>query len=93
MYQIEYTKSFWRDMNRSKRLGLNIQEVISVVEILAEDGCVPSGYTPHMLHGKYAGCWECHIDDDWLLIWRQDDKRLTLLVMRTGSHDELFHNK
>jgi len=48
---------------------------------------------PHMLHDKYAGCWECHIEDDWLLIWRQNDKQLTLLLTDTGTHTYLFGKK
>ena len=64
-----------------------------VVELLAENGCVPECYKPHMLRDEYAGLMECHIEDDWLLIWRQDDRKLTLLLTDTGSHDYLFHKK
>ncbi len=46
-----------------------------------------------MLHEEYAGLWECHIEEDWLLVWRQNDKRLTLLLTNTGTHKELFQGK
>ncbi|MBD5292689.1 MAG: type II toxin-antitoxin system mRNA interferase toxin, RelE/StbE family [Bacteroides sp.] len=45
------------------------------------------------LSGNYAGQWECHINgrnSDWLLVWEQNDNALTLLMIRTGSHSDLF---
>ena len=50
-------------------------------------------FFPHQLAGRYAGLWECHIEDDWLLIWRQDDRQLTLLLTDTGTHLDLFGKK
>ena len=67
-----------------------MQLLKDVVDLLAEDECVPEEYKPHVLHDNYAGLWECHIEDDWLLVWRQNDNKLTLLLTNTGSHDELF---
>ena len=45
---------------------------------------------PHKLAGEYAGCWECHMQPDWLLIWRQNDLELELILVDTGSHSDLF---
>ena len=42
---------------------------------------------------EFAGLWECHIEDNWLLIWKQDNKQLTLLLTDTGSHESLFGRK
>ena len=47
-------------------------------------------YRPHKLQGKYKGCWECHINPDWLLVWEQDDRQLRLILVDTGSHSDLF---
>ena len=60
------------------------------VSILAEKGKLPPEYNPHKLFGNYAGCWECHIKPDWLMIWKQDDNKLTLLFLNTGTHSDLF---
>ncbi|KKR82049.1 MAG: Toxin-antitoxin system, toxin component, RelE family, partial [Parcubacteria group bacterium GW2011_GWD2_40_9] len=43
---------------------------------------------PHKLKGEYGGCWECHIESDWLLIWEFYPDRI--LLIRTGSHADLF---
>ena len=40
--------------------------------------------------GKYTGCWECHLEPDWLLIWRQNDYALVLILVDTGTHSDLF---
>ena len=90
MYTIRTTREFDKDVKSCKQQGRNMQLLKDVVDLLAEDGCVPEEYKPNVLHDNYAGLWECHIEDDWLLVWRQNDNKLTLLLTNTGSHDELF---
>jgi mRNA interferase YafQ len=90
MYTVRTTQEFDRDVKRCKKNGRNMQLLRDVVELLEENGSVPESYKPHMLHDEYAGLWECHIEEDWLLVWRQNDKRLTLLLTNTGTHKELF---
>lgn len=46
--------------------------------------------TSHRLYGEYAECWECHLESDWLMIWRQNDMTLELILVDTGSHSDLF---
>ncbi len=55
-----------------------------------EEGRLPSKYKPHILHGDWNGFWECHLTPDWLLIWEQNEKELTLYFMDTGTHSDLF---
>ena len=47
-------------------------------------------YNPHPIKGNYKGCMECHIQSDWLLIWKQDDNKLELIMVDTGTHSDLF---
>ena len=47
-------------------------------------------YRDHALAGDYAGCRECHITPDWLLIYEIDGDTLLLYLMRTGTHSDLF---
>lgn len=44
----------------------------------------------HRLSGNYSAFRECHIEPDWLLLYRQDEKELILFLFRTGSHSDLF---
>jgi mRNA interferase YafQ len=43
-----------------------------------------------MLHGDRQGQWECHIQPNWLLIWKQKGNELELLMLNTGTHSDLF---
>ena len=90
MYIVRTTHEFNQDVKLCKQKGLNMKLLRETVELLAEEGSLPEHYKPHLLHDRYAGLWECHIEDDWLLVWRQNDNKLTLLLTNTGSHEELF---
>ena len=43
-----------------------------------------------ILHGNHEGEWEAHIKPDWLLVWEQNDDELTLLMLTTGTHSDVF---
>lgn len=89
-YTIHYSGHFKKSYKRCKRRGLNIANFEEVVRLLAETGTLPAKYRPHVLSGKYAGIWECHIEPDWLLLWKQNDMELTLLLLDTGTHSDVF---
>ena len=90
MYSVEYTKRFEKDVKRCVKRGLNISKLHVAANLLAMTGTLPSQYKPHKLTGNYTGCWECHIEPNWLLVWEQDDLRLTLLFLHTGTHSDIF---
>lgn len=90
MYHVEYTGAFRKDVKLCVKRGLDIRLLQDAITILARDGKLPLEYRPHILSGKYAGIWECHIKGDWLMTWRQNDDRLELLMLNTGSHSDLF---
>jgi len=58
------------------------------VELLADTGDLPPEYRPHCLIREWTGYWECHIEADWLLIYRVTDEEI--ILVRTGSHTDLF---
>lgn len=90
MYQIHYTNRFKKDVKRAIKRGYNILLLQEVIDLIQKNGTLPSKYKPHILSGKYAGLHECHIKPDWLLIWEQDDQKLTLLFLSTGTHSDIF---
>jgi mRNA interferase YafQ len=89
-YTINYSSRFKKSYKLCKRHGLNIANFETVVSLLAETGTLPAKYRPHILSGKYAGIWECHIEPNWLLLWKQNDTELTLLLLDTGTHSDVF---
>ena len=62
----------------------------TVSNLLRETGTVPAEYLPHPLKGKYIGCWECHIQPNWLLVWKKNKKELILIFIDTGTHSDLY---
>jgi len=90
MYSIEYSGQFKKSLKLAKKRGLPLESLYLVISILAEKGVLPQEYRPHLLSGKYSGIWECHIKPDWLLLWKQNDEELILLLLNTGSHSDLF---
>ncbi|MDP3902170.1 MAG: type II toxin-antitoxin system YafQ family toxin [bacterium] len=79
---------FDRDIQRLKQRGKNIEKLISMISIIEQGKRLPSSLRPHKLKGEYDGCWECHIESDWLLVW--ESYRDYILLIRTGNHADLF---
>lgn len=89
-YTLKTTNQFEKDLKRCIKRGFPINKLKEVVTLLVNNGTLPSVYKPHKLVGNRKGEWECHIQPDWLLIWQQNDDELTLLLMNTGTHSDLF---
>ncbi|AUS04399.1 type II toxin-antitoxin system YafQ family toxin [Pseudotamlana carrageenivorans] len=90
MYKLSTTNRFDKDLKRCLKRGYDLKQLKVVLLLLEKKGSLPKKYKPHKLKGNYAGCWECHIKPDWLLVWKQDDNKLTLLLTNTGTHSDLF---
>ena len=89
MFTIEYTNQFKKDLKRYKNQKGKTKVLYNVLNQLRESGRVDSSLKPHMLSGVYSGCIECHIQNDFLLIWVDADNQIIKLI-RLGSHAELF---
>jgi mRNA interferase YafQ len=79
---------FDRDVRRTKRRGKDIEKLIAAVSLLEKAGRLSPDFHSHKLSGEYEGCWECHLEYDWLLIYELKDEEVILI--RTGSHSDLF---
>ena len=86
--KIEYGKQFKKDVKRIKRSGKDMQKLLRVIDLLMSQTPLPDRCRPHKLTGDYKDWWECHIEPDWLLVYKADAQRLKLA--RTGSHSDLF---
>lgn len=89
-YAIIPSKRFEKDLKRCEKRGYDMQLIKDALALLADTGQLPPEYHPHKLAGDYAGCWECHLKPDWLLVWQQNDRELVLLLTNTGTHSDLF---
>jgi len=83
--QLKETTQFKRDLKRFKHARDLLTELNKVLKSLRDDGKVPKSYLPHSLHGDYKDCMECHVLDDFLLIWIDKTKPI-IKLLRLGSH-------
>ncbi|MDT8411505.1 MAG: type II toxin-antitoxin system YafQ family toxin [Vicingaceae bacterium] len=90
MYKVEYSNKIKKEIKLAQKRGLKIQLFKDVVTTLAKNGKLPAKYKPHQLKGNYKGYWECHIQPDWLLVWKQVDNIKLIILARTGTHSDLF---
>lgn len=90
MLEIVPSNQFKRDLKLAKRRGCNLEHLRDVVNVLAREQKLAEKYRDHGLTGNYSGFRECHIELDWLLIYRISQDALELFLFRTGTHSDLF---
>lgn len=90
MLSIVISNQFKKDLKLAKKRGLKINHLKEVIDTLANSKPLNEKYRDHNLSGEYSGFRECHIEPDWLLIYRVEDRELELFLFRTGSHSDLF---
>jgi mRNA interferase YafQ len=88
--EIIASNKFRKDLKLARKRGLKLEKLDVVVETLANQLPLDTRYRDHALTGNYGDFRECHIEPDWLLIYRQDEDVLELFLFRTGSHSDLF---
>jgi mRNA interferase YafQ len=88
MRAIHETKQFRRDIKKLKKQGKELEKLKQIVLVLVSGDDLDARYRDHALIGPWQGSLDCHIEPDWLLIYRRETDHLFL--ERTGSHSELF---
>ena len=90
MLDIVASNQFKKDLKLAAKRGLNLSHLNEVVTALARREKLDDKYRDHNLTGDYRGFRECHIEPDWLLVYRISEEQLELFLFRTGSHSDLF---
>ena len=93
-YKIKYSKNFKKQLKKVIKQGKNIDKLLNVVEILSKGEILDIKYKDHILidNKYYRNCRECHIEPDWLLVYKYNNDELILYLVETGSHSDLFNN-
>lgn len=89
-YVVKYTTKFKKDYKNIQKRGYNVELLTEVIRILASGETLPEKYKDHALTGDYIGYRDCHILNDWVLIYRIDNDIVVLTLTRTGTHSDLF---
>jgi mRNA interferase YafQ len=89
-YEIRAEKSFRKQYKLLYKRGYNMELLDDIVLKLANGKTLPLKYRDHPLQGDRRGYRDCHIKDDWILIYKIDKDVLTLVLSETGKHSDLF---
>ena len=90
MLDIVLSNRFKKDLQLAAKRGYDLDLLDAVVTNLAERRPLAEKYRDHELTGNYSGFRECHIQPDWLLVYRVEADELILFLSRTGTHSDLF---
>lgn len=90
MLTLETTSNFRRDYKRIKRRGYYLTLLQGVIDTLLNEQVLAPKFRDHSLSGDYIGFRECHIEPDWLFVYKIDNQKLVLVASRTGTHSDLF---
>ncbi len=90
MLNITLSNRFKKDLKLAAKRGYNLAMLDHVVEKLSRQEPLPPKNMDHALSGDFTGFRECHIQPDWLLVYRIEDEELMLFLSRTGTHSDLF---
>ena len=91
MYEVKFTSAFKKSYKLMKKRGLDLSLLEGVIDKLRQGKELEEKYRDHALTGNFAGFRECHIKPDWLLIYLIENDILTLTLVDTGTHADLFN--
>ena len=91
-YEIIITSAFRKKLKLIKKRNKNINKLKEVIDALSKGEQLDVKHKDHALFndGKFKDCRECHIEPDWLLVYKINKKNLFLILIDTGSHGDLF---
>lgn len=84
------TNRFDKDLKRASKRCKDLSKLQFIMTLLCDRVSLPAKYRDHALTGNFAERRECHIEPDWLLIYKIDDREEEIIFERTGSHSDLF---
>ena len=90
MLDLKFTSQFKKDMRRLRRQGASIEKIDAVIKTLREEEPLPERMHDHALAGNYRGHRECHVEPDWLLIYRFFAVSVCWPAVLPGAHSDLF---
>ena len=90
MYNVKFTNAYKKSYKRMAKRGIDLSLLDEAVDNIRHGIALDPKYNDHILKGKFNDFHECHIKPDWLLVYLLEDDILTLTLIDTGSHADLF---
>ena len=86
------TSAFKKELKIIKKRNKDLEKLTKIVNKLANNEELDIKYKDHQLINnlRFENCRECHIEPDWLLVYRKNNNNLILVLIETGTHSDLF---
>jgi len=88
MKELSIDQGYEKCIKKLKKKHYNMEFLKEVVKLLLEGVPLPKKYHDHALSGNLQGNRECHIEDNWLLMYKSSETEIILI--KTGSHDDFY---
>ena len=88
MLKPSYTNQFQKDLKLMGRRGKSLEKFKRVANSLVSQEILEARFRNHKLTGSYKDRWECHLEPDWLLVYKLFGDEI--IFERTGTHSDLF---
>ncbi len=85
-----YTRQFEKDLKLAIKRGKDPLKIKRVMSKILNQEPLDVKYRDHKLIGNYMGRRDCHIEPDWVLIYKPDLENDRIIFERTGTHSDLF---
>jgi mRNA interferase YafQ len=85
---VAQTKQFKKDVKRMRKRGKDLEKIKAVIDLLVAGEPLPPKNRDHKLGGDWIGRRDCHVEPDWIFIYKLTEDEL--LLERTGTHSDLF---
>ena len=84
-----YTKPFRKQYKLLKKRGMNVDKLLEVMKMIINEQPLPPERRNHPLQGNWKESYDCHIQGDWVLIYKLNKKAGTVTFQCTGTHSDL----
>ncbi len=88
MLSFVYSSQFKKDMRLAKKRGKDLAKVKKLMDLILMGESLGPKHKDHWLDGSYSGRRECHVDPNWLLVYKPMPGKI--IFERTGTHSDLF---
>jgi mRNA interferase YafQ len=90
MLNYEIVGSFNKDLKLLEKRHKDMRKLREVMAMLINEQPLLPRHENHPLHGAYKGKWECHVEPDWLLVYRIAKEENKIIFYRSGTHSDLY---
>jgi mRNA interferase YafQ len=85
-----YTNRFKKELKLIHKRGWDLLKLKTITSLIINEQPLPEHCRAHPLYGKWLGCTDCHVVNDWVLVYEIDLENRKVVFHRTGTHSDLF---